>query len=222
VANSNFTRSTYAAAGLDVGKVRVVPLGAPPPLEPEAAEAGGSDPEGPLRLVWAGKFGILKGAHYLIEAWRMGNLSAHARLDIYGMKALPSALIDPAPEGIHFHGIVSRPVLHARFAEADALVFPTLSDGFGMVATEAWAHGLPVIMTQNAGASDLLRPGENGLLAPPGDAGALAQAILWCVANRDRLKGMRRHAVATAARNPWSKYRRALVEAVRPALGEAG
>jgi len=221
IANSSFTRSTYAAAGLDVAKVRVVHLGAPPPVSAADAAAGGGDPGGPLRLVWAGKFGILKGAHYLLEAWRRGGISRHARLDVFGLQSLPEALLRPAPEGITFRGIVPRAELLVHFAAADALVFPTLSDGFGMVATEAWAQGLPVITTRNAGASDLLRPGENGLLTAAGDAGALAETLQWCLDHRGELRRMRAGAQATAAAWQWADYRGALMAALGPVLGRA-
>jgi glycosyltransferase involved in cell wall biosynthesis len=218
IANSSFTRSTYAAAGLDVGKIRVVPLGAPPAVAPEAAAAGGSEPGGPLRLVWAGKFGALKGAHYLLEAWRDAGLSRIAELDVFGLQSLPPSMVNPPPEGIRFHGMVPRAKVLESFDRSDALVFPTLSDGFGMVATEAWSRGLPVITTRNAGASDLLRAGENGLLVEPGDAPSLAGAISWCASHRAELRGMRVAAQATASAWQWEDYRRALMAALVPVL----
>lgn len=219
IANSSFTRSTYADAGLDTSKVHIVHLGAPSPVSPETAAAGGGDPAGPLRLVWAGKFGPMKGAHYLLDAWRKGGFARHARLDVFGLQSLPDALMRPAPDGIAFHGIVSRPELFGHFARADALVFPTLSDGFGMVATEAWAQGLPVITTRNAGAADLLRHGENGLMTIAGDSQALAATLLWCLEHRGELRAMRRGAQATAASWQWADYRRALIAALEPMLG---
>jgi UDP-glucose:(heptosyl)LPS alpha-1,3-glucosyltransferase len=49
-------------------------------------------------------------------------------------------------------------------AAADALVFPTVYDSFGLVITEAMAAGLPVITSRMAGASELIADGTNGLL----------------------------------------------------------
>ena len=51
-----------------------------------------------------------------------------------------------------------------------------------MVLTEAFACGLPVITIDQAGASDLVRHGENGLIVPAGDA--LALRVHWCLDNR--------------------------------------
>ncbi len=113
-----------------------------------------------------------------------------------------------------FHGSVVRSVLFEAYEAADILVFPTLSDGFGMVVTEAFAHGLPVITTNRAGASDLVRHGVNGLIIPAGDAVALANALKWCIENRQQLTGMRQAALDTARNWQWSDYRAALTRVV--------
>ena len=81
------------------------------------------------------------------------------------------------PASIRFYSTIPHVELFKQYQKADVLVFPTLCDGFGMVVTEAFAHGLPVITTNRAGAADLVRHGENGLIVPAGDAGALAQAL---------------------------------------------
>src|SRR5205807_7478924 len=51
IVNSRFTRNTYAAVGLDVAKVRVIPLGAPQ-VHADGAQGGGGESE-PLRALWA-------------------------------------------------------------------------------------------------------------------------------------------------------------------------
>jgi glycosyltransferase involved in cell wall biosynthesis len=103
----------------------------------------------------------------------------------------------------------------AFYKASDALIFPTLGDGFGMVATEAWACGLPVITTDCAGAFDLLKVGQNGLAIPAGDAGGIASTIDWCVANRSAVRDMREGAFDTAESWQWGDYRGALTDALR-------
>lgn len=218
IANSRFTRDSFAQAGLDTAKVRVVPLGAPVPVSADTALSGGSQGRGPVRFLWAGTFGIRKGAHYLLDAWREAALGEHAVLDVFGTQALPARLVTPVPAGLTFHAPVPRPVLMEHYQRADLLLFPTLCDGFGMVATEAWSRGLPVLTTTHAGASDLLQPGKNGLLVPPADSAALASSLRWCADHRDVLAAMRPGALATASAWQWSDYRTALARAVRPLL----
>ncbi len=204
--NSHFTKNSYARAGLDCTKVRVAALGAPPPIARDAALSSGTTTE-PLTLLWAGTFSIRKGAHYLIDAWRTGNFGRHARLRIFGAIGLPERVLRPLPDGVEIHGSIPRTELLEHYRGADALIFPTLCDGFGLVATEAWSRGVPVITTDRAGAADLLQPKKNGLLICAGDSAAIAGAIDWCLGHRAELRAMRAAALATAAGWQWSNYR---------------
>ena len=217
IAASRFTRRSYAESGLDVSKVRVVPYGAPPAAGMDSLRDRRS-PAGPLRLIWAGTFSIRKGAHYVLDAWRSHSLGRHATLRIFGAIDLPERLMRDLPDGVHLGGSVPRSQLFHEYDQADALLFPTLCDGFGMVATEAWSRGLPVITTDRAGAADLLRPRENGLLIRAGESLAIAEVVAWCQDNRAQLAAMREAALVTAAKWQWSDYRRELLRV----LTEAG
>jgi glycosyltransferase involved in cell wall biosynthesis len=209
IAASEFTRQSFAEAGLDVGKVQVVSYGAPPVAAREEA-LGTDSTRAPAIFIWAGTFSIRKGAHYLIDAWRSGDFGRHARLKVFGTVALPEKALNPLPAGIEFCGSIPRPSLMEHYRSSDALIFPTLCDGFGMVATEAWSRGLPVITTDRAGASDLLKDRQNGLLIRAGDAQWIAAAIHWCLDHRSELRAMRESALETAANWQWQDYRRSL------------
>lgn len=215
IANSSLTARSHIEAGADPAKVFAVPLGAPP-----AIERSGIRPRpvtAPLKVVWAGPFSLRKGAHYLLEAWQHLASGGAARLDIYGQQVLPKRLDAANAPGIDFHGSVPQSSLFTAFEDADVLVFPTLSDGFGMVVAEAMAHGLPVITTDQAGAADLITP-DNGLIVPAANARAIADALRWCLDNRQRLSEMRFHARETAARQQWSDFRRDLIVALDAGL----
>jgi len=216
IAASEFTRKSFQSAGFATDKVRIVPYGAPPPLSRETALSGGTT-SGPIRLLWAGTFGIRKGAHYLLEAWKKHRLSRFARLRVMGSGMLPERITHPIPEGIEFCGAIPRAELMDEYDQADALIFPTLCDGFGMVVTEAWSRGVPVITTLAAGAAERLRPRQNGLLIEPANADAIAEAIEWCHENRPALRAMRETSLATAAAWQWSDYRLRLAETLREA-----
>lgn len=218
VANSHLTARSHAAAGADPSRIAVVPLAAPPAIDPAALHERPLD--APLALLWAGSFSAMKGAHYLLDAWRRLKAGPAARLNVYGQVDLPADLVG-APEGVVFHGSVPQARLFAAYAQADALVFPTLSDGFGMVVLEAMAHGLPVIATDQAGAAECVTP-ENGLVVPAADAGALADALRRCLDDRERLAAMRRAALDTARTRQWSDHRRDLVAALGQGLARAG
>jgi glycosyltransferase involved in cell wall biosynthesis len=219
IANSEFTRESYAAYedstlnGRGLSKVCVVPYGAPP-AEREGID-GGSRDQGPLRFLWAGTFSLRKGAHYLIDAWKRARIGLQsARVDVYGAVTLPAALLAEAPSAFRFHGSVPREELYPAYRQADVFVFPTLCDGFGMVVTESFSQGLPVITTRSAGAADLIRHDENGWIVPSADSEALAEVLQQCVDHRPDLRGMRREALRTAESWQWSDYRAALATAV--------
>jgi glycosyltransferase involved in cell wall biosynthesis len=218
VANSTLTARSHIAAGADPGKVFVVPLAAPRPLEVDQLPS--TPPGRPLRVLWAGPFSIRKGAHYQLEAWRRLRPNGCAVLDVYGAIELPR-LAEGLPDGIIMHGSVTKDELSKAYREADVLLFPTLSDGFGMVVTEAMAHGLPVITTDQAGAADLVTR-DNGLIIPAADAEAIANAIRWCLDNRLRLQEMRVHALESARRRQWSHFRSDLIDALGKGLRHAG
>jgi len=71
-----------------------------------------------------------------------------------------------------------------------------------------------VITTRRAGAADLIRPGENGLLIEAGSSESLATAIEAAVADREGLVAMRPAALASAAAWQWSDYRCRIAEVV--------
>ena len=214
--NSRFTRDSYARAGLDCARVRVANLGAPPPVTRDEALLP-RDHSAPLSLLWAGTFGLRKGAHYLMEAWRSGNFGRHARLRIFGTIALPDRIMRPLPDGIEIGGAIPREQLLDEYRRADALILPTLCDGFGLVITEAWARGVPVITTNRAGAADLLRTGANGRLVAAGSSAAIVEEIAWCLEHRLELHTMRVAALRTAEEWQWTDYRRLHASTLRDA-----
>lgn len=62
-------------------------------------------------------------------------------------------------------------------SNVDVLLVPSLSESFGIAAIEGLAAGLPVVASSVGGLLDIIRPEENGLLVPPSDPRALAEAI---------------------------------------------
>lgn len=219
VTASSVTRDSFAAYFRSLGreseiaKLVTIPYGAPPP--DRTGDVGGSQGRGPLRLLWAGSFSVRKGARYLLQAWRRLAPSAEAAvLDVYGSVTVPDALRAELPASVRFRGPISRERLFEVYKSSDLLVFPTLCDGFGMVVTEALACGLPVLTTVRAGAADLIRSGQNGLLVPAGDADALADALERAITRRHDLAAMRGHALDAAAGWQWADYRRELARVI--------
>ncbi|MDQ3945755.1 MAG: MSMEG_0565 family glycosyltransferase, partial [Actinomycetota bacterium] len=74
-------------------------------------------------------------------------------------------------------GTVSDAELGGWYRAADAFAFPSVKEGFGLVVLEAMAAGLPVVASDIPVFAEYLTDGHDALLAPPGDAAALAGAL---------------------------------------------
>jgi glycosyltransferase involved in cell wall biosynthesis len=106
--------------------------------------------------------------------------------DVVGPIGISEEAMKSAPANVTFHGQASRDQASLWYQKADVFVLPTLSDGFALTQLEAMAHGLPVIATPNCG--EVVTPEKDGLIVLPGDAEALASAILRYLAEPDFLR----------------------------------
>jgi len=135
-------------------------------------------------FLFTGRLVPEKGVFDLLSAY--GALPAEVRKEIglvfVGDGAARSSLRQRAASmhlgSIHFAGFAQRELLPAYYALAEALVFPTHTDTWGLVVNEAMACGLPVISSAAAGCvADLVESGWNGRVVSPGDVDQLASAM---------------------------------------------
>jgi glycosyltransferase involved in cell wall biosynthesis len=83
-----------------------------------------------------------------------------------------------------------RPDTAAVMSVFDVFALPSLNEGMGRVLIEAMALSKPIIASRIGGITDLIIHGKNGLLVPPRDAGAIAEAILALLGDESRRKAM--------------------------------
>ena len=110
-------------------------------------------------------------------------------------------------------GKVTDDELHALYERSELFVHPTLYEGSSMVTLEAMAHRKAVVATRVGGIPDKVADGENGLLVPPGDADALARAIVEALSESARLAswGMTSRSIVES-RFSWSRRVKELME----------
>ncbi|OGO50723.1 MAG: hypothetical protein A2148_01595 [Chloroflexi bacterium RBG_16_68_14] len=122
-----------------------------------------------------------KGARYLLEALALLKGRRHFRLTVVDR---PNAFLVPMlshelgiEDRVTLTGRLSREELVRLYNQATLVVSPSLYEGFGLPAAEAMACGTPVLATTAGAFPEVIEDGVSGLLVPPGDASALADAI---------------------------------------------
>lgn len=155
----------------------------------------GANREGAL-LLYVGRLGAEKG----IERLR-GVLDALPQTRLALVGAGPHRpLLEQAFAGTAttFVGRLDGHELAQAYASADLFAFPSETETLGLVVLEAMASGLPVVAADAGGVPDLVRPGEDGLLLPPGDLARWTEGVgglLEEPARRARLSERARAAV---------------------------
>ena len=153
----------------------------------------------PPVVTYAGRLVTEKGLQVLLDA--MERTTAVERLDIVGegplrealsrrlhqaRQALPVALVGKLPQD----------ELRRRLVSSVAVVVPsTWQEPLALVVAESLACGVPVIATAVGGMAELVVDGVNGLVVPPGDAGALAAALDRIAGDRTFASELRRNCV---------------------------
>ncbi len=99
----------------------------------------------------------------------------------------------PLGAAVHFPGFVRGADKVRRLQEAALLVLPSYAEGLPVAVLEAMAAGLPVVTTPVGGVPDIFSDGVNGLLTPPGDVPALADALSRLLADADARQAMGHH-----------------------------
>ncbi len=136
-----------------------------------------------LRVINTGSLSLRKGTPYLLEAFRMvlkQEPSARLLLTRIVQDDIKPVLEKYLDLPIEWAPGLPHDQLAARLQSADVFVLPSIEDGFARTVAEALACGLPVVLTPNTGARDLIEPGINGEVVPIRDSAATAEAILKC------------------------------------------
>lgn len=205
VAASGFTRQTLLEAGMQADKILYLPLGFD--LQHVPYRPRTSRKPGPLRLLYAGNVTQRKGMAYLLDAME-GIAASEVELHVVGTIQGSGKAFAARKHLYQYRPAVSQQELFQLYSDFDALVLPTLFEGFGLVLVEAMAAGLPVITTPHSIGPELVDEGHNGYIVPIRDASALRQAIENLAGQpEDKYLSMRSAAREKALSFSWDAYR---------------
>ena len=187
----------------------------------ETARAAAARQEQPraraLRVLFAGSLSQRKGLADLFAAFRLLDRS-DVELIVLGSPVAPLEFY--RAQGVDFR--YEAPRAHAEVLQlmrgCDLLALPSIVEGRALVQQEALACGLPILVTPNAGAQDLIEEAQTGFLVPIRSPESIAEKIAWLADNREQLPAMRRAALAKAEQYTWETYRRSIVAFLRSHL----
>jgi glycosyltransferase involved in cell wall biosynthesis len=189
---------------LHPSRIATVPNGVPriragqPALRTELGLAAGDQ-----LLVSIGNLYPVKGHVHLIDAVaRLANRYPRLHAAIGGRGDLERPLNERARShriGDRIHLLGLRSDVGAVLSSADVFVLPSLSEGLPLALLEAMFTGCPIVASDVGEIGVALAHGEAGVLVPPGDPAALAEALDAVLANPDRAKALGARAETRAA-----------------------
>jgi glycosyltransferase involved in cell wall biosynthesis len=150
------------------------------------------------KILFVGEISARKGIAPLLGAF--AKISSAAELVCVGPVDVDfQAALNKLPiKNVTFKGAMSRNDIHQAYQSADIFCLPSAEEGFGMVVLEAMASGLPVVLSDQVGAGDLITDGKNGMIIPYNDETALSNALLRLVENAGLRSDLGAAALATA------------------------
>lgn len=172
---SEFVKKSFVAEGIAEHKIIVTPYGIDIDLfKPEKRV------KSKFRILFVGLVSQQKGVHYLIQAFKQLKL-IEAELWLVGAIApdMQDYVKQNSAENIKLFGSIEYAKLPSFYTQASVFCLPSIQDGFGLVALQAMACGLPLICTQNCGAADLITDHEQGFVIPIRSVDHLKEKLLY-------------------------------------------
>jgi glycosyltransferase involved in cell wall biosynthesis len=190
VVNSRWSRDLLMDAGIEQGKLRIVPV-----IYERRTSAGPVRRDYPRSFVWSrplrvlflGALTIRKGVLETLQAaenmrgepvefWFVGE-------DPHNLRLLASSL-----PNVRWNAAVPREEVPRFYCDADVFLFPTHSDGFGVTQLEAQDYSLPIIASPYCG--DVVEHGRNGLVLDLVSAHAIIEALQYLLRHPQEMAKM--------------------------------
>ncbi len=209
---STFARASFIAEGVAPERVKVVPYG----VDLRRFNADGRKRQGAgFEVLYVGRISFRKGIGSLLRAYAEFRKS-DSRLSLVGNVVGDRRCLSSYERLFIQTRHVAQTELPDLYRRADVFVFPSLSEGMGLVALEAMACGCPVIVSAN-GPAEVVRNGIDGLVVPAGDHEAIRAALEQLYRAPELRERMSQAAQEQAAKFSWDRYAKTAAEHVVPA-----
>jgi len=211
---STVARDSLVAHGVPLEKIFINPCGVDLSQFYEAEKK-----DNIFRVIQVGSISLGKGILTLLDAYSMARLSnselifVGAGLESSGLKTMIEKM---KVSGVYFHKPVPQSNLREYYNQSSVFVLASVADGFGMVVLQAMACGLPVIITENVGAKDLIKDGVNGFIVPAGSPEAISARLRQPQSDSNLRRSMGLAAKLTVQNGfSWHDYGRRLTEYIK-------
>jgi len=188
---------------------RVAEYGCPAPVEGERMPRKGKR----FRFLFVGAMTQRKGLADLFAAFKQLNRS-DIELVVLGFPLLPLEFYRREFPDFSYETPKPQGLVKATMLSCDVLVLPSIVEGRAMVQTEALSCGLPIVVTANAGAEDLVEQGKTGFIVPIRDPAALAERLNWIADHRDWVTDIRPDVLEKARQSGWDRYTDAILSVI--------
>lgn len=194
ITNSQYSRHEIVSLGIKSSLVHVIPPG----IDREKLKFISQTDNDKPQILCVANYLPGKGLIYLIKAYSQIN-SRNFTLHLIGNPSKASNYCHRLKkmvvkynltENVFFHNGSDKETLQKLYSHAKIFVLPTLKETFGIVLIEAMHYSLPIITTKVGAIPELITDGENGLLCPPRNSEALAEALSKLIENPDLRKKM--------------------------------
>lgn len=216
---SSFSKASLMAAGLPESKCAVVPYGTGrPSAEAHAPTHVASENfcgRGRLNLLFVGRNPLRKGLHHLLLAWKAAKRKPGDKLTIVCRGKTQNLAALSLQEGVDWRDSVPEDELHRLYRESDALVVPSLCEGFGHVYLEAMSHGCPVVGTDHSVLADIGSEEAGVFRVEVGNVAQLTELITAASSNPLVFASKREKAALQPARFSWEAFRNGVAAAIK-------
>lgn len=205
----SFQKRTFVESGIDEQKL----LYTPPGVDTALFRPQPRSEDGKFRMIFKGHLMQRKGLFYAIEGFSRACIP-NSELLLAGSAVEGDNLWRGIP------GVTQLPYLQywwqvpAVYRTADVYVMPSLVEGFLLTGLEAMASGLPVIVSTNTFASDIITDGVDGFIVPIRDADAIAERLRFLYDHPDVRRSIGRRARRRAQQFSWLNYEKSVVKAI--------
>jgi len=214
---SKYVMKTFLERGFKENQLLLGRRGYDPAFFGPPEWSGSENGTHPFKMAYIGECNPLKGLHFALQAWVASEASKKGRFYVCGnflpeyRKVLTPLLAHPSVEYLGFTQEVAKVM-----RKCDALVLPSLSEGFPKVTCEARACGCVLLVSDAA--SEACEHMKNGLIHAPGDVKTLREQIDLLASDNSLLSRLRNNSLAGVSELTWDKASERLVEVYRQCL----